>query len=69
MLHLLGIKEAEMRPRPAGDANAPNATNYDESKANVYPNLPDPLLLKNGEPVTSAETWWKERRPADCRRL
>ena len=63
MLKLLGIKESEMRPRPGGDANAPNATNYDESKANVYPNLPDPLLLKNGERVTSAETWWKKRRP------
>ncbi|HET6168694.1 MAG TPA: hypothetical protein VFE01_00885, partial [Terracidiphilus sp.] len=63
MLQLLGIKESQMRPRPAGDANAPNATNYDEAKANVYPNLPDPLLLKNGERVTSAETWWKQRRP------
>jgi hypothetical protein len=63
MLQILGIKESAMRPRPEGDAHAPNATNYDESKANVYPNLPDPLLLKNGERVTSAETWWKERRP------
>jgi hypothetical protein len=63
LLQLLGIKESEMRPRPAGDANAPNPTNYDESKANIYPNLPDPLLLKDGERVTSAETWWKERRP------
>jgi len=26
-----------------------NAVNLDESKANPYPNLPDPLVLKNGE--------------------
>ena len=26
----------------------PNAANYDESKADVYPKLPDPLVLKNG---------------------
>ena len=43
--------------------NAPNAANYDESKANPYPNLPDPLTLKNGEKVTTAEQWWNKRRP------
>lgn len=37
-------------------------TNYDEGKANPY-RLPDPLVLKNGEPVTDAETWWTRRRP------
>jgi hypothetical protein len=37
-------------------------TNYDEAKANPYP-LPDPLVLKNGEPVTDANTWWTRRRP------
>ena len=42
---------------------APNAANYDESKANPYPNLPDPLTLKNGKKVTTAKTWWKHRRP------
>ncbi|HUN84559.1 MAG TPA: hypothetical protein VMU48_09275 [Terracidiphilus sp.] len=63
MLNLLGIKDAEMRPRPAGDPKAPNATNYDESKADVYRNLPDPLKLKDGKRVTSAAIWWKERRP------
>ncbi len=43
--------------------NAPNAANYDESKVNPYPNLPDPLVLKNGEKVTTAEQWWNKRRP------
>ena len=37
-------------------------TNYDESKANPFP-LPDPLLLKNGQAVTDAQTWWDKRRP------
>jgi hypothetical protein len=31
------------------------AANYDESKAGTYA-LPDPLVLLNGQPVTSAET-------------
>lgn len=37
--------------------------NYDESKANPYPDLPDPLTLKNGQKVTDAATWWDKRRP------
>src|SRR5271154_6332418 len=52
--------------RQGADGNnpqAPNAANYDESKANPYPNLPDPLVLNNGKKVTSAKTWWNNRRP------
>jgi hypothetical protein len=63
MLGLLGLKDSDMRPPPSNDARAPNATNYDDSKANVYPNLPDPLLLKNGQRVTTSSQWWYERRP------
>lgn len=37
-------------------------SSYDESKANNY-TLPDPLVLKNGQPVKDAATWWKLRRP------
>jgi hypothetical protein len=61
MLDQLGIKA--LRPGPSGDEKAPNHANYDESLANPYPNLPDPLTLKNGKKVTTAEMWWKERRP------
>ncbi|HVG16255.1 MAG TPA: hypothetical protein VM935_14890, partial [Chitinophagaceae bacterium] len=43
--------------------NAPNAANYDEAKANPYPQLPDPLTLKNGKKVTTARMWWQQRRP------
>jgi hypothetical protein len=39
-----------------------NWSNYDEDKASRGP-LPDPLMLKNGQPVTDADTWWKLRRP------
>jgi len=52
-------------PSPPPIVAAPGAkppANYDEAKANPYP-LPDPLLLKNGQPVKDAVTWWKQRRP------
>ena len=52
--------------RPGADGNnpnEPNAANYEESKANPYPDLPDPLILKNGKKVTTAKMWWKQRRP------
>ena len=46
-----------------GDPNSPNSANYDESKATPYSKLPDPLILKNGKPVETAEIWWDQRRP------
>src|SRR4051812_27846171 len=42
------------------DPRAPNAANYDETKANPYPALPDPLMLKNRKKVTSANMWWQQ---------
>ncbi len=36
--------------------------NYDESKVGHYP-LPDLLVLQDGEPVTTATMWYKQRRP------
>jgi hypothetical protein len=61
MMDQLGIKA--LRPGPSGDEKAPNHANYDESAANPYPNLPDPLTLKNGQKVTTPEMWLKQRRP------
>jgi len=61
-MELLGIKEL----RPGRDGNhpdSPNYANYDEAKANPYPELPDPLVLNNGKRVKSAKVWWKVRRP------
>jgi lysophospholipase L1-like esterase len=61
MMNQLGIKA--LRPGPSGDEKAPNPANYDESKANPFPVLPDALTLKNGKKVTTATEWWQERRP------
>lgn len=60
MLDRLGIT----RLRPGRDSNpkSANAANYDEAKANPYPKLPD-VLGSNGKEVTTAEGWWKGRRP------
>jgi len=62
LLGLLGLKESDMRPAPVPDAKSPRATNYDEAKANVYPELPDPLVFKNGQPVKTPSDWLKRRR-------
>jgi hypothetical protein len=61
MMDLLHI--TTLRHGADGDPKSPYAANYDESKANPYPTLPDPLRLKNGKQVKNAKTWWKERRP------
>ena len=61
MMDQLGIKA--LRPGPAGDEKASNHANYDESKADPYPNLPDPLTMNDGRKVTTAKMWWDERRP------
>lgn len=62
MLDLLGIKS--LRPGASGgNPQAPNFANYDESKVQPYPPLPDPLTLKNGKKVASAKVWWTQRRP------
>src|ERR1700733_11017973 len=61
MMDQLGIKA--LRPGPSGNESAPNHANYDESKANPFPDLPDVLTLKNGKKVTTAAMWWNQRRP------
>jgi hypothetical protein len=59
LLHISSLRQGADGRR----TDVPNAANYDEAKANPYPNLPDPLLLKNGKRVTTPEAWWTERRP------
>src|SRR2546429_1068461 len=61
MKEQLGIKA--LRPGPSGRTGATNEANYDPATANPYPDLPDPLTLKNGQKVATADVWWKQRRP------
>jgi hypothetical protein len=61
MMDLLHI--TSLRPMVSGNPKAPNATNYDESKAGPFSPLPDPLVLNDGKRVTSAKMWWTQRRP------
>ena len=64
-MDLLGIKE--LRHGADGDPKSPNAANYDESKADVYPNLPDPLLLAERQAGNNGEDVVDQAPPADCR--
>lgn len=61
MMDLLGINQ--LRPGANGnDPKAPNAANYDEAKANPYPNLPPLMVMKNGKTVQKPKDWWNVRR-------
>jgi hypothetical protein len=62
MMDLLHIDKLR-RGADGNNKDAPNYANYDESKANPYPNYPDPLVMKNGKKVTSAKMWMNQRRP------
>ena len=57
LLHISALRRG-----PDGDPKSPNAANVDEAKVAKYA-LPDPLVLKNGQKVTTAAMWWHERRP------
>ena len=59
-MDLLGI--SSLRPGPSGNPASRDAANVDESKVAPY-QLPDPLTLKDGTQVNTAEMWWKKRRP------
>jgi hypothetical protein len=61
MMGQLGI--TRLRPGPSGNESAPNHANYDEATANPFPVLPEVLTLKSGRKVTTADGWWKQRRP------
>jgi hypothetical protein len=61
MMDQLGIKA--LRPGPSGNEKAPNHANYDESQANPFPNIPDPLVMNDGRKVTTTSIWWDQRRP------
>ncbi len=61
MMDQLGIKT--LRAGPSGNEKDSNHANYDERDANPYGDLPDALMMKDGQRVTSPQQWWTERRP------
>ncbi len=61
MLEQLGI--TKLRPGRSSNADSPNAANYDEAKANPYPDLPEVLKSARGQAVDTPEMWRTKRRP------
>jgi hypothetical protein len=60
MMHQLGIRV--LRPGPSGDESAPNHANYDEARANPFPQLPDALTFDDGQKVITQAMWQKRRQ-------
>jgi lysophospholipase L1-like esterase len=64
MLDQLKIPPSKMRRGPDGrNPRSPNYQNTDESKANPWPHLPEMMITKSRQPVTTPELWWTVRRP------
>ncbi|MGH7463475.1 MAG: acetylxylan esterase, partial [Longimicrobiales bacterium] len=59
MMKQLGIRS--LRPGPSGNEQASNAANYDETKANPFPILPEVLKLENGQKVSTRAQWVRRR--------
>lgn len=59
MMRQLGIRA--LRPGFSGDEKAPNHANYDEAKANPFPNIPDALTFNDGKKVVTPELWQQRR--------
>ena len=61
MMDQLGITSIR-RGADGRDKESPRYANYDEAKANPYPNLPEALLTQDRKKVTTPEMWWDQRR-------
>ena len=61
MMDQLGIKS--IRRGFDADQSSQFAANYDESKANPYPVIPEILKTDKGKKVTTAKQWFEVRRP------
>ena len=61
MLQQLGIKS--IRRGFDSDQSSPYAANYDESKANPYPEIPELMKTNSGKKVKNAKQWYEVRRP------
>jgi GH35 family endo-1,4-beta-xylanase/lysophospholipase L1-like esterase len=56
------LEITKLRPGRNADPNSPNPANYDESKANPYPDLPELLKTADGATVDTPEMWSGKRR-------
>ena len=61
MMDQLGIRK--LRPGRSPNASDASPANYDQKLANPYPVWPDLMTMRDGRRVTTAEQWWKLRRP------
>lgn len=61
MLDQLGIKS--IRRGFDADQSSPYAANYDESKANPYPVIPELMKTNAGKKVKNEKQWYEVRRP------
>jgi hypothetical protein len=61
MLQQLGITKLRQGPSGSVPETDPRSANYDEAKANPFPNLPEVLTLKNGTKVTTPAMWNQRR--------
>jgi len=58
LLHITSLRRG-----PDADPASPHSANYDEDKANPYPELPKVLVSRDGTEITTARMWWTKRRP------
>jgi lysophospholipase L1-like esterase len=59
MMAQLGIKK--LRPGRNAAKGSANEANYDEARANPFPDWPEALVMKNGTKVTTPEMWTQRR--------
>lgn len=61
MMNQLGI--IKLRSGASGNELAKNHANYDEKLANPCPSLPEILVSKSGQKISTSDLWWNKRRP------
>ncbi len=59
----LGISKLRPGRNASTEPGTPNPANYDQSKANPFPDYPELLVANDGTRITTAEQWWQKRRP------
>jgi hypothetical protein len=59
---IAALPRTDANGNPLRRAPTGHVSNYDEAKVGNY-TLPDPLVLRNGQAVRDADTWFKQRRP------